>query len=103
MYVSSITDDGNELLVCMNSDSGLTSRVMKILTDNTIDSIKTSFGAPQQVVKDANGTYWIADIQTGLKYFSNAGSGLVFPTGPLSEKLLILLFGTVPHLWFQAE
>ena len=86
MYVSSIADDGNELLVCMNSDSGLTSRVMKILNDNTIDSIQTSFGAPQQAVKGANGTYWIADIQTGLKYFSTAGSGLVFPTGPLSEK-----------------
>ncbi len=86
MHIRSLDDGNGELLACMNSDSGLASRVIKVFPDNTIDSIATAFNSSRQALKDANGNYWVADDQLGLKYYSPSEEKILYPTGPNSQK-----------------
>lgn len=86
MSITSLDNGGDELLVGLRSDSGLTARVIKIYADNSIDSIQAKINSPRQVVKDENGNYWIADDQLGLKYFSASGESSLIPSGPSTFK-----------------
>ncbi len=86
MKISSMNDAGNELLICMDSDSGLIKRVVRLYADNNNDSLNTAFNSPQEAIKDESNNYWVADLQMGLKYFSSAQEKYIFPTGPYSTK-----------------